>query len=94
MQVNLNKKFKQLDGSEGMKMSEVVANILLAPSQEENASLSPVEKIRRYELAKKIYLTQEAIEISIEDAALIKTVIAKYGLPLTVAQVYEALEGK
>lgn len=65
-------------------------NALLAASQKESA----VDKIRKYELAKKIYASEE-VEMTAEEVALCKKQVGEvFPNPLVVGQVMEMLEGK
>ena len=71
-----------------LKMATV--NALLAPSKDPDTG---VVKIQKYELAKLIYRAEGEIDITVEDAALIKKAVEKaFPSPMIVGQVNEILE--
>ena len=65
-----------------------------------NAILSPVEKesgmdkVKKYELAKRIHNAKDEVELSAEDISLIKERIGEVFPALIVGQVFDLLEGK
>jgi hypothetical protein len=70
----------------------VVVNALLAPLQQ-GKNEQGVDKVKKYELAKKIFSDDE-VELTVEEVALIKSRVGETFPPLVVGQVYEMLEGK
>ena len=98
---NLNKTFKNVDGTEivdpqtkdVIKLSVICINALLTPREDDN-KLSGVDKVKRWKLAQEIYSKPEEIDLSAEDVTLLKDLIAKsYGTVVT-AQAWEMLEEK
>lgn len=67
-----------------------IVNALLAPTKGQE---SGVEKVKKYELAKKVYQVDE-VELSAEDITLIKSRIGDTFSSLIVGQCFEMLEGK
>ena len=65
-----------------------------------NAVLSPVEresgtdKVKKYELAKKIHNATDDVELTAEDISLIKGRVGEVFPALIVGQVFDILEGK
>lgn len=62
-----------------------------------NAILSPVEKelgtekVKKYELAKKIY-TKDEVDLDETDIKVIKDAVGKQFAPIVVGQIYELLK--
>ena len=67
----------------------VIVNAVLAPVQKE----SGIEKVKKYELAKKIY-TSDEVELTAEEISLIKETVGENFAPVIVGQVWNLLEGK
>lgn len=68
-----------------------LVNALLAPQQKTETG---TDKIKKYELAKRIYAGGD-VELSIDEVALCKKVVEDvFPAPLIVGQVVEILEGK
>lgn len=93
-----NKTITSLDGQplkEGERevtIGSVACNALLAPFDDERG-LSGEEKVKRFELAVKISKANGLpAEITVEDAALIKKLVAKLYAPLVVGQVWQAVD--
>lgn len=64
-------------------------NALLAPVDKE----SGVDKVKKYELAKKIYQATDEVELTIEEVALCKKRVGEvFPNPIVVGQVTEMLE--
>jgi len=65
-----------------------------------NAVLSPVEresgmdKVKKYELAKRIHYATDDVELSAEDITLIKERVGEVFPVLIVGQMFNILEGK
>ena len=64
-----------------------LVNAILAPVQKETG----MEKVTKYELAKKIH-GQDEVELSVDDIKLIKDRVGEIYAPLIVGQLYERLE--
>jgi hypothetical protein len=65
-----------------------IVNALLAPTKGQE---SGVDKVKKYELAKKVY-TQDSVELSAEDITLIKSRIGEVFQVNIVGQCFEMLE--
>lgn len=101
MKINTNQVLKSLSG-EALKdrndkgemvdatLKIAIVNALLAPVQKEEAGTI---KIKKYELAKKVFQNDE-IDIIAEDISLIKGRVGEVYPPLLVGQINEILEGK
>ena len=102
MNINIAETLKTFDG-QAMKDNDgqgnvidvtlklALVNALLAPVQNETG----VEKVRKYELARKIYKAEGDVEMTAEDISLCKKrVDAVFPSPIVVGQVNELLEGK
>lgn len=66
-----------------------IVNALLSPVQKETG----VDKVKKYELAKKVYQNDE-VDLESEEITLIKTRIGEVFPPLIVGQADELLENK
>jgi hypothetical protein len=94
MKVDFNQGFKLIDGAVAMHEAApltlgVVAGVALnAPSQQIDGELS----LKRGMLAMQVYAAGE-IEISPEEAGLIREVMATQWAPIIVAQAHPMLEG-
>lgn len=69
----------------------ISVNALLAAFADEQA-LPGTDKVRRYELARKVR-KGGVVEVTAEDAALIKQLIGKAYAPLVVGQAWGMLDG-
>ena len=95
MKVNLAVAVTDIEGNkipnekgEEMHLSKLVGNALFTAEDKD-------DPIRVYELAKKIYYSQEEIEITKSDADLIKEKVKSKGFTvLILAPLYEALSEK
>lgn len=97
MKVNLNVGAENMDGvvmvdekGKPVLLNGLCVNALLADYQGE--VLTGAQKLDRYKLAKRLHVTADEIEITVEEAALIKELVAKSYTPLVVGNVYAALE--
>jgi len=66
-----------------------IVNGLLSPVQNEKG----VEKVKKYELARKVYSSDE-VDLTAEEITLIKERVGETFAPVIVGQCWEALEGK
>lgn len=100
MKVKVNQKLVALNGNvlkdnDGQgnvidaTLKTAIVNGLLAPVQKE----SGVDKVKKYELALRIYKNDE-VELSAEDIVLIKKCVGENFAPIVVGQVWELLENK
>lgn len=103
MKRNLNIVLKTLDGEplkednngtvRDVLLSRLAVNALLVNYPDEQ-SLSGEEKVKRFKLAQQINDADGDVEITAEQVALLKSLIAKGYTPLVVGQAYEILEGE
>ncbi len=95
MKIDFDATLKTLDGEE-IKNGDKVVNLktitvdaLLNPNGKEQPK--PMVKVERFKLAQKIHEGGE-IDITVENAAMIKKLIGEGYAPLVVGQAYEILE--
>lgn len=103
MKRNLNVVLKTLDGQplkedhngavRDVQLSRLAVNALLVNYPDEQ-SLSGEDKVKRFKLAKQINDADGDVEVTAEQVALLKSLIAKGYTPLVVGQAYEILEGE
>ena len=70
-------------------------NVLIRQEADERGrpkEIKPEEKIKRYELAKKIYKSTGLIDLQSEEISLLKKLIGRIYPPLTVGQAFEILD--
>lgn len=99
MKINFAQEFKTF-GGETLKDAEgnvfnlkgVCATVLLGQQQNEKATGE--EKMKRYELAKKIWDGDGVVDVKAEDITTLKKLIGESYLPLVVGQAYQMLEGE
>jgi hypothetical protein len=70
-------------------LKSTIVNALLSPVQKENG----LDKVKKYELAKKVYEADE-VELTAEEITLIKARVGDAFIPMVVGRVFEMLEGK
>ena len=70
-----------------------VAVTALGTAFQDEKNLSEIEKVKRYDLAVKLLYAEE-VELTIEEAGLIKKCVGKLGSPMVYGQVDRILEGK
>lgn len=98
MKLDVTKKITDLDGAalkEGereLTLSMVICNALMISHQSER-ELSGDEKVKRFVLATRIHGAALPVDVSAEEAALIKKLVAMAYGPLVVGQVWQAVEG-
>ena len=97
MLVKVNVPLKTLDG-QPMKdnvdgkavdatIKTAIVNAVLAPVQNEKG----VDKVAKYELAKKVYSSDEE-DLDEKEIATIKTAVGEQFAPIVVGQIYELLK--
>lgn len=98
MKLNITQPIKSLDGTpikddqnQELTLKVVLVNALLTQNEEK---LTGEEKYKRYSLSKKIYESDEEVELSIEEVAQLKRLIGDLYPPLVVGQVFDILEGR
>lgn len=97
MLVKVNEPLKTMDGQvmkdnvDGKAVDATVkmaiVNAVLSPVQKE----SGVEKVKKYELAKKIYSNDE-VDLDEKEIATIKDAVGENFAPIIVGQIYELLK--
>ncbi len=99
MQRNFTTPIKNLDGrplKEGdreVTLASIAVNALLTPYEDER-NLSGDDKVKRFKLAQAIHDAQGEIEVTVEQVALLKSLIAKAYTPLIVGQAWAVLESE
>ena len=97
MKVKVNEVLRTLDG-QTMKdnvdgqavdatVKTVIVNAVLAPVDKE----SGIDKVKKYELAKKIYASDE-VDLDEDEIKTIKDAVGKNFAPIVVGQIYELLK--
>ena len=67
-----------------------VVDALLRPSRE---SVSGMERMKMWELAKKIYASEDEVELSLDEVKTIRSAVEKaYDAPLILGQIFDLLE--
>ena len=97
MLVNVNQVLKTMDGQvmkdnvDGNAVDATVkmaiVNAILSPVKDE----SGVDKVKKYELAKKIYASDE-VDLDEKEIALIKARVGEGFAPIVVGQIFELLK--
>ena len=98
MLVNVNQSLKTIDG-QAMKDNDGQGNAIDATIKMAivNAILSPVknesgvDKVKKYELAKKIYNSDE-VDLNEDEIKLIKERVGESFAPIVVGQIFELLK--
>lgn len=80
-----------MEDGKPVTLSTICSSALLAPYEDEK-NLDGGEKVKRFKLASQVYDGGEQ-EITVEDAALLKKLVAKAYTPLIVGRAYALLEG-
>ncbi len=98
--VDFSQKIKAIDGGsltdgEGKKQPDItlktIATSSLLAAFPDEASLSGEDKFKRWQLASKIQ-SDKTDDLSIDDLALIKKLVAKFYTPLVVGQAWLMLD--
>lgn len=98
MLINVNQVLKTIDGqimkdSDGQgnvvdaTIKMIVVNAILSPVEKEPG----VEKVKKYELAKKVYASDE-VDLNEDEIKLIKDRVGEVFAPVIVGQIYELLK--
>jgi len=97
MLINVDGVLKSMDGkalqdvvngeARDALIKDVLVNAILSPVQNE----SGMDKVKKYELAKRIYVGGD-INLTAEEIALIKDRVGESYAPIIVGQLYELLE--
>ena len=98
MQVNMNKVLvdmldREIKGEEGVPITlRLVSMNALCLAFEDERNLGGEEKLKRWELALRIKNSSESVQVTAEELALIKKVVAKAYAPLVSGQAWKLLE--
>jgi hypothetical protein len=65
----------------------VTVNVLLSPKEKDKGT----DKIRKYDLAMRIY-KEDSVQLTLEEATLIKELVGEAFGPIVVGQLYKMLE--
>jgi hypothetical protein len=99
--VDFTQQIKQFDGSDlvggdgkptNLTLEAVAENALLGSYNDEQ-NLSGEEKLKRYHLALKIYDHKTNVDLSVEELALLRRLIAKSYNTLVMGRAWEMLGG-
>lgn len=94
MKVNLNKKFKDFRGQETKEeIADKVAEALYSAGAIPELAIRHEDKFRAYKLCQQIINNEGIIEITSEDATLIKDVCSKFLTAGAYGQIHELIEG-
>lgn len=104
MLVKLNVGLKTLDGQQMIDkdgqdnaidatLQTAIVNAVLSPLQQ-GQNEKGTEKVKKYDLAMKVYKSDGEVELSAEDIVLIKERIADVFSPLVVGQCFNLLENQ
>lgn len=63
-------------------------NALMAPQEKDSAMV----KVQKYDLAMRVF-KNDSVELTVEEAALIKEAVGKAFAPIVVGQIYNLLDG-
>lgn len=101
MEIDFNQILKQMDGTDildekekqPMLLKNICINALLIPLDPQERIGGP-EKMKRYDLAQKIYNTKNKLSVDAERITLLKKLVGDLYPPMIVGQVYRMLEGE
>ena len=79
------------NGSDGPLTLRSVCCAALTATYQDEPNLSGEEKVRRFELARLLY-REEQLDMTIEDVALLRVLVAKGYGPIVVGPAWEALD--
>jgi hypothetical protein len=99
MFVDVSKELKTISGdvmkdtdSKGNAISATVkmaiVNAILSPDQKDKG----VDKVRKYELAKRVHTALTKIDLSPEEIVLIKDTVGELYAPIVVGQIFDLLK--
>lgn len=95
MFINAPQMIKNLDGTQGtdetrtpLTLGAVICRALMQPDRDANGD----DQIKRFKLAVRIHDAKLPVDITVEEGALIKRLVAKLGLPLLTGQIAEAID--
>jgi hypothetical protein len=81
-------------GKDGQAETAVVrtalVNALLQPTDKD----AGIDKMKKYDLAMRIYSAKTLVELTIEECAMVKELVGKSFAPLVVGQLWNLLDGR
>ena len=92
MKVNFNVPLKKFNGENAQNdgkdliIKDSLCNVLLNAEGKDG-----VRKYKLFKLADKIFSSEAEVDLSLEEAAIIKEEVGKLGLPLFVGRVFDLL---
>ena len=93
MKVDFNKKFRDYKGNElGIIIADKVAEALYSAGATQELAIKREDKFRAYKLCQIIMGNNGVIDITSEDATLIKDICANYLTAGAYGQIYELIE--
>lgn len=94
MKVDFNKRFKDFRGKETKEeIADKVAEALYSAGAVQELAIRREDKFRAYKLCRRIMDNKGVVEITSEDATLIKDVCSKFLTAGAYGQVHELVEG-
>ena len=94
MKYKLNIPLRELDGNvvvdPNKKIITVASQCVLALCV--NEEIDGMEKMKRGELAEKIFKAKDELDLTIEEVALVKQLVGKYLSTVAVMQIWRLLE--
>jgi len=85
---------ERLDGdkSRDLTLGNAIVNALLVPSQDK--SIRPESKVTRYKLAHRIFDAKGELNLTVDEAVLIKEVCLAFYAPIVAGQIAEIIDGE
>ena len=94
MKVNLKTSLKAFDGADVTDATgPVLISTLCINALMKEDTVAGAEKMKRFLLARRIYDAEGDLDITVEEASLIKDLVGSTFAPIVVGRVYELLEG-
>ena len=101
MLIDVSKVLVQMNGRELMDRDDegnaisatvkvALVNSALSPEQKDTG----VQKVQKYELARKIYAAESTVDLGVEEIAMLKKRVEEVYPPLVCGQLVAILEGK
>lgn len=101
MKIDVNETLKALSGETLMDtdskgtaieatIKAAIVNALLTPAKSDNG----IDKVKKYDLANRVYKAENEIELTVEEAALIKERVGEAFGAIVVGQIWGLLDGR
>lgn len=95
MKIDLNKRFKNFKGKETAEViADKVAEALYSAGAMPEWPIQKEDKFRAYKLCQKIIMSNGILEITAEEASLIKEICSNFLTAGAYGQVHELIEGE